>query len=139
MSRSASRASKYVVSPELRRYLNPRKRPRTESPKSEVALSTLIKASPNSSEYSDYDAVSNAGSETAPESEVSVVESLAPALAQDSDLEYCNTDLEDTDRENDGPALDIQPPPSRLSKGPADISRSSDDYPIIVKAPRGGC
>ena len=88
MSRSASRASKYVVSPELRRYLNPRKSPRTESPKSEVALSTLIKASPNSSEYSDYDAVSNAGSESAPESEVSVVESLAPALAQDSDLEY---------------------------------------------------
>ena len=138
MSRSASRASKYVVPPELRRHLNPRKRPRTESPKSEVAFSTRIKASPNSSENSDYDAVSNAGSETAPESEVSVVESLAPALAQDSDLEYCNTELEDTNGEKDGPALAIQPPPSRLSKGPADISRTSDDHPIIVKAPRGG-
>ena len=93
MSRSASRPSKYVVPPELRRHLNPRKRPRTEYLKSEVTLSTRIKASPNSSENSDYDAVSNAGSETAPESEVSVVVSLAPALAQDSDLEYCNTDL----------------------------------------------
>ena len=62
MPRGVSRASKFVVPPELRRHLNPRKRPRTESPKSEATLSTRIKASsPNSS-------VSNAGSGTDTES-----------------------------------------------------------------------
>ena len=69
---------------------------------------------------------------------MSIVESLAPILAEDSDLEYCDTDIEDTDGENDGPAPGIQLPAPRISKGHADLSRTAGDDPVIVRAPRGG-
>ena len=66
---------------------------------------------------------------------MSIVESLAPILAEDSDLEYCDTDIEDTDGENDGPAPGIQLPAPRISKGHADLSRTAGDDPVIVRLP----
>ena len=132
-----SRDSKFVV-PTCFRLSN--KRPRTETPADDSSDNEMVATSPVPRHPSIYN--NDDGEESifqpSSESEVSIVESLAPILAEDSDLEYCDTDIEDTDGENDGPAPGIQLPAPRISKGHADLSRTAGDDPVIVRAPRGG-
>ena len=132
-----SRDSKFVV-PTCFRISN--KRTRTETPADDSSDNVMAATSPVLRYPSIYN--NDDGGESifhsSSESEVSIVESLAPILAEDSDLEYCDTDIEGTDGENDGPAPGIQIPAPRISKGHAELSCTAGDDPVFVRAPRGG-